>query len=198
MSVTSGLGSFNKDKVANKFGIQLKKKDTNQQQEQLNSSSETKIFVTETTSLTKTKTMSDLRVPNKSNGFQSNTLEPNQKTLENSIKSKSNNELMSTSMHNERRDSKNSNVNHSNISNPVKTNQTSDTLKRFSLTSNDQTKSSEASSIKRTSISTTTTNKTEAQIEYQKDQPLYKRQLSKTLDNTTSITSKNLTQSNSR
>jgi hypothetical protein len=100
-------------------------------------------------------------------------------------------------MHNERRDSKNSNVNHSTISNPVKTNQTSDTLKRFSLTSNDQTKSFEESSIKRTSVSTTT-NKTEAQIEYQKDQPLYKRQLSKTLDNTTSITSKNLTQSNSR
>jgi myosin-light-chain kinase len=181
MSVTPGLGSFNKDKVANKFGIQLKNKETTKQ------STEKKIFITETT--TTTITMSDL------NGFRSNTLAPNQKTLENSAKSKSNNELISTSLHNERHDPSNSNVNHSTISSSVKLNQSSDILKRSSLTSDDQTKSPE----KRTSIPT---NKTEAEIEFQKDQPLYKRQLSKTLDNT--ITSKTKhpyelpTQSNSR
>jgi hypothetical protein len=81
-------------------------------------------------------------------------------------------------MHNERRDSSNSNVNHSTISTPVKS---SDTVKRSSLTTNDQTKPPE----KRISVPT---NKTEAEIEYQKDQPLYKRQPSKTLDN--AITSK--------
>jgi hypothetical protein len=181
MSVTPGLGSFNKDKVANKFGIQLKNKETTKQ------STEKKIFITETT--TTTITMSDL------NGFRSNTLAPNQKTLENSAKSKSNNELISTSLHNERHDPSNSNVNHSTISSSVKLNQSSDILKRSSLTSDDQTKPPE----KRTSIPT---NKTEAEIEFQKDQPLYKRQLSKTLDNT--ITSKTKhpyelpTQSNSR
>lgn len=42
--------------------------------------------------------------------------------------------------------------------------------------------------------------KTEAQIEYQKDQPLYKRQLSKSLDNSASAISrmKQIQESNSR
>jgi hypothetical protein len=45
-------------------------------------------------------------------------------------------------------------------------------------------------SIKSQNIPTATT-KTVAEIEHQKDQPLYKRQLSKTLDNATSIAIKN-------
>jgi hypothetical protein len=69
----------------------------------------------------------------------------------------------------------------------------------------DRKKSPELSSIKRPNITKTTEHplspskhasipthiiKTEAQIELQKDQPLYKRQLSKTLENATSMGNK--------
>ncbi|CAF4705535.1 unnamed protein product, partial [Rotaria sp. Silwood2] len=84
------------------------------------------------------------------------------------------------------------------------------TDRRASLTLPNQNKLSEPSTIKRTSIGKipeqtissgysidyqsnipTTMTKTTADIEHQKDQPLYKRQLSKTLDNITSIANKN-------
>jgi len=211
MSVTPGLGAFNKDKVANRFGIQLKNKDTNKQSQQ--PSTEKIIINTDTSIVTKNKTVSDFRVQNQSNGFQS---EPLKKTLENSIKSKSNIELISMPMHNERRDSLNSNVNHSTSLNPVKLNsqlssKLSDTIKIPNLIPKDRSKSPSPSSIKQTNItersvspipsskqSTIPTTKTEAQIEHQKDQPLYKRQLSRTLDNTIILTSKTPILSNTR
>jgi len=228
MSVTPGLGAFNKDKVANKFGIQLKNKDTNKQTQQLlTTSTEKRIINTEPSTVTNNKTVSDFYIQKQSNGIKSNTNlsktpEPLRKTLENSTKSKSTSGLISTMMHNERNDSLNSNVNHSTSLNPVNSTKSnsqsssnillssklSDTIKRSSLTSKDRSKSPEPSSIKRTSIikpteqtllSTlsskrssipTTPTKTIAEIEHQKDQPLYKRQLSKTLDNTTSLANK--------
>jgi hypothetical protein len=212
MSDTPNLSAFNKDKVANKFGIQLKNKDKNKQSQQtLSLSTEKKINNTETSIVTKNKTVSDFRIQNQLNGFQSNT-EP-------SLKSKSNIELISTSTNNDRRNSFNLNVNHSdclNTNQSIKSNSQStlnisfpsksfDTTKRSSLTPMDRKKSPESSSIKRTNITKTTEHplssskqasipthiiKTEAQIELQKDQPLYKRQLSKTLENATSMGNK--------
>jgi hypothetical protein len=214
MSVTPGLGSFNKDKVANKFGIQLKKKDTNKQSQQpLNPSTEKININTDTSAVTENKTVSDSCLQNQSNGLKSKTPEPLRKTLENSSKSKSSVGLVSTLTYNERRDSFNSNVNHSTSLNPVKSNsqsslttlsssQSPDTIKQSSLISKNRSKSPSPSLSKRTSIIKTTTEqpmsqtlsskqtniptsttKTVAEIEHQKDQPLYKRQLSKTLDN---------------
>jgi hypothetical protein len=293
MSGTTNLPASNKDKVANKFGIQLKPKDTNKPS--LSPTTEKKSINTETTTVLKNKTVSDFRVQNESNGFQtktntinhhstsSKTPEPTRKNLENSTKSKSSIALVSVPTTNERRDSLTSNVNHSTSLNPVKSLSQSLSSKspeiikrsslisisidpRSSLSSKDRSKSPEPSSIKRLSITKTpernvspgpssirrlsitktpersvspgaspmkrisvtktpersvspgssirrtsgtktpeqtspallikrpsisTTTKTEAQIEHQKDQPLYKRQLSKTLDNVTSMTNKN-------
>jgi hypothetical protein len=236
MSGTPNLGAFNKDKVANKFGIQLKTKDSlTQIQRPLTPTTEKKSTITESSSIvTKSKIVSDFRKQNDSNGFQSNTNhsallktpEPTRKLVENSIKSKSSSELISTPINNERRTSLTPNVNHSTTSNPVKSNEpikslspsssstnlsplkSPEIVKRSSLTPINRSVSPEPSSIKRLSLTKsteraispvssikppnvpTTINKTEAAIEHQKDQPLYKRQLSKTLDNATSIVNK--------
>ncbi|CAF3317793.1 unnamed protein product [Rotaria socialis] len=243
MSVTPGLGAFNKDKVANKFGIQLKNKDSNKQSQQLlTSSSEKKTVNTETSTITESKTVSDFRTKNESNGLKtkknirrqcpsSKTPEPVRKSLENSIKSKSSLELVSTSTNHERRNSLNTNVNHSKSSILVESNESincispclsssssnillspkpSTTMKRSSLTLIDRDILLEPSLTERISTTTTTKKrivspeasanqlnisksmtKTEAEIEHQKDQPLYKRQLSKTLDSPTSMANKN-------
>ncbi|CAF1013803.1 unnamed protein product [Rotaria magnacalcarata] len=248
MSVTPGLGAFNKDKVANKFGIQLKNKDSNKQSQQpLTSSSEKKTVNTETSTITESKTVSDFRTKNESNGLKtkknicrqspsSKTPEPIRKSLENSIRSKSSLELVSTSTNNERRNSLHANVNHSKSLILVKSNESincispclsssssnillspkpSTTMKRSSLILIDRDILLEPSLTERTSITKTTTTttttkrtvspkasvnqlnisksmtKTDAEIEHQKYQPLYKRQLSKTLDNPTSMTNKN-------
>lgn len=211
MSVTPGLGAFNKDKVANKFGIQLKNKDNKQIQRTLSPSNEKIFFDQEQTNLTKTMKIINNKssLPNQSNGFQSKTPEPLRKTFENIQKSKSTSGLASILIENERPNLFNININHhSTLINSVQSNSLSiNPIKRSSLTPNDRTKSpspspslslsSSPSSIikpsersispipspKRSSIPT----KTEAEIEHQKDQPLYKRQPSKTLDKTTLI-----------
>jgi len=240
MNTTPGLGSFNKDKVANKFGIQLKPKDTNKQsQPPLSPLNERKTIHTETSSVTKNKTVSDFRVQNESNGFQTNTNIPKHSTssktpqsiknsLENSTKSKSTIELVSTSMNNERRDSLTSNVNHSTFLKPVKSTPSIESLSKSSSSSNILLLSKSPETVKRSSltpISTdrqsinitkttertisptpsiksqnipTATTKTVAEIEHQKDQPLYKRQLSKTLDTATTSATKNPILSNTR
>jgi hypothetical protein len=226
MNTTPGLGSFNKDKVANKFGIQLKPKDTNKQsQPPLSPLNERKTIHTETSSVTKNQTVSDFRVQNESNGFQTNTNITKHSTssktpqsIGNSTKSKSTIELVSTSMNNERRDSLTSNVNHSTSLKPVKSTLSIESLSKSSSSSNILLLSKSPETVKRSSltpISTdrqsiltskdrsispkpsiksqnipTGTTKSVAEIEHQKDQPLYKRQLSKTLDNATSIANK--------
>ncbi|CAF0872645.1 unnamed protein product [Rotaria sp. Silwood1] len=250
MSVTPGLGAFNKDKVANKFGIQLKAKDTKKQaQRPLNQSTEKQSINIETSTLTENKTVSDFRLQKETNGLKTNknthnqtsssqTSEPIKKSLENSIKSKSTIGLVSTSTDNEGHDSLNSNVNHSKSLNLVKSDESINSVasssksknllssklsntvnksnsasvptdRRASLTLPNQNKLPEPSTTKRTSIAKipeqtvlsqhfvnqsnipTTKTKTEAEIANKKDQPLYKRQLSKTLDNVTSILNKN-------
>lgn len=216
MSVTRDLGAFNKNKVANKFGIQLKNKDADKQSQRPLSPSSDKILInTDATTVAKNKTLNDSHSSSKqSNGFQSKTPEPIRKSPENSLKSKSNSGHISIPVNNERRDSLNVNVNHSTLSNSVKSNSLSPSttnnlstnpVKRSSLTPNDRSKSPSPSPIKRISIIKTPERsispipspkpssipiKTEAEIEHQKDQPLYKRQLSKTLDNATSLTNK--------
>lgn len=245
MSVTPGLGAFNKDKVANKFGIQLKNKDSNKpSQRPLTSSTEKQTVNTETSTITENEKVNDFRPKNESNGLRtkkhilqqspsSKTPEPIRKSLENSIKSKSSLELVSTSTNNERRNSLHTNVNHSKASVLAKSNELincispclsssssnillspkpSTTMKRSSLipvstmdrraslTLIDRDILLEPSLTKRTVSPKPSVNqsnipksktKTEAEIEHQKDQPLYKRQLSKTLDNLTSMTNKN-------
>ena len=192
MSVTPNLSGFNKDKVANKFGIQLKKKENNQstQSQSLSSSTETNILQT------KSKTINEFSSENQSNGFISKSSELLKKPLDNSIKSKSTNELISTSSSSNERSSSSSlksNIPHSTNANPVKlinSSIQSDSQSFIStLTSKDRSKSPSPSPNKRTSMTTTTT-KTEAEIEHQKDQPLYKRQPSKPLDNPTSMTNR--------
>lgn len=253
MSVTPGLGAFNKDKVANKFGIQLKAKDTKKpSQRLLNTSTEQKPSDTKASIITENKTVSDFCLQNELNGFKSNknilnqspssqTLQPIRKSLENSKKSKSTIGIASTITLDEQINHSNSNVNHSKSENLVKPNELTNSvypssspsssnislpsesfnsLKRSSLTpvnndrrtiaaSTGRNKSLEPLSVKQTSVTIITeqptlptsstqqssiktmTTKTEAEIEHQKDQPLYKRQLSKTLDNSTPITNKN-------
>jgi hypothetical protein len=189
MSVTPGLGSFNKDKVANKFGIQLKPKGSSQQSL---TTSTTKITSTTTgaaSSITKNKTVSDFRANNNTNGFSSNTSEPIKKVPDKSLTSKSTSGLVSTSVNNERSDSLTSNVNHSTKKSkepsPAKS---PATAKKSSIISNERAVSP-APSVKGPSVSIVTPpHKTEAQIQHQKDQPLYRRQLSKPIDPTSSAT----------
>ncbi|CAF1448428.1 unnamed protein product [Adineta ricciae] len=232
MNVTPGLGSFNKDKVANKFGIQLKGKDGSKQADQS----------VGMTLGTKNKTVSDFRFQNDSNGLKSNsnstTLQSRKISLEPTPKSQSSIALLSTSTFNERRNSFNSDVNHSTTLKPVKTTPSTESLlksppktRRTSQTSI----SPEPSLIRRTSVTNVieqpisiikrrsitpispepspvrrisitkpaeqsiptssspkqnSLSKTEAEIEHQKDQPLYKRQLTKTLENSTSTSNK--------
>jgi hypothetical protein len=178
MSKTPSLGSFNQDKVANKFGIQLKPKGSSQQ------------LSTGTSNITKNKTVSDFRTDNSTNGFLSNTnrstssktSEPIKKIPEKSITSKSTSALTTSSINNERTNSLTSNVNHSTATSkqpsPAKS---PATTKRSNIISTERSVSP-VPPVKRPSVSITTP-KTEAQVEHLKDQPLYRRQLSKPLDN---------------
>jgi len=136
MSVASGLGAFNKDKVANKFGIQLRTKDSS------SSSSRPSTPLIEK----KNPTVGDFRSSTKFNG-----LTP--------------------------------------TSTPIiaKKSQSSQTLVRSPAAHH----STKRDASKERSKNLTKPTKTNAQIEQQKDQPLYKRQSSKTLDNPTSTLSKN-------
>ena len=235
MSVTPGLGAFNKDKVANKFGIQLKKKETNENcvQSPLSPSMEMEsTMITETSTVTKNNTVSDFRSQNQSNGFASETLsndrsslspsksnESTSKPMGQSSKSKSTAGLMTTTtttttMSNDNRKlsspsspSPISTSNHSNDSScPVNSNEliqspsdsSVSTDRRSSPINDDPSVASVARSLLQEvnpvegkaschlSLSPSLA-KTDAQIEHQKDQPLYKRQLSKTLDNSTSV-----------
>jgi len=168
MSVTPGLGAFNKDKVANKFGIQLKTKDASQR-----SLTEKKPTTTiGASNVTKNKTIGDFRTDNSTNGFELNknrtitskTPEPTRKNIDKSVTSKSTSGLVNKSAKtNEQSNSLTSNVNHS-----IK---------------NSSTATSSTPSIKQPSVP-----KTEAQIEHQKDQPLHRIQVSKPLENSSSPT----------
>jgi len=192
MSGTPGLGAFNKDKVANKFGIQLKPKDASQR-----SSTEKKSTTTTTTSetsnVTKNKTISDFRTNNSTNGFllntnrtnSSQTPEPIKKNIGKPVTTKSTSGLVNTPVKTNEKPSTSKSTSGL-VNTPVKTNE-----KPTSLTSNINHSTTKRSSItpteravspapptKRPSVS-----KTESQIKHQKDQPLYRRQLSKPLDN---------------
>ena len=125
MSVASGLGAFNKDKVANKFGIQLRPKD--------GSSSRPATPLLEK----KTPTIGDFRSATKINGLTptSTPVFPR--------KTQSSQALVAPPA-----------VQHS--------------------TPRDASKERPTAAIK--------PKKSDAQVEQQKDQPLYKRQSSKTLD----------------
>jgi hypothetical protein len=188
MSTTPGLGAFNKDKVANKFGIQLKPKDTAQR-----SSTEKKpITTTNTSTVTKNKTIGDFRTDNSTNGFlintnrstSSKTPEPIRKVNEKSATNKSTSGLVNTSLKsNEQSHSLTSNVNHS-------TTKSKDSLKSKSPTT---TKRVSPTPTNRSvspvpPLKQPSKQKTEDQIEHQKDLPLYRRQLSKPLENTSSTT----------
>lgn len=225
MSVTPSLGSFNKDKVANKFGIQLKPKNTNTQiQQSLSPTTGKKI-----SSLTKTNSISDSHLQNQSNGNLSKSPQMIRKMFEQSSETKSNNNHLSISTIDQRRASLNLNVNHSTNSNLLTTKPMSNSQLLLQTSNRNKSLSISPSTSRRTSIKktperslspniiskqsiqsksperplspvsipkrpstplTTTTTKTEQEIEHQKDQPLYKRQLSKTLDNNTSTANK--------
>ena len=74
MNLTSGLGAFNKDKVANKFGIQLRPKDSNQSvQRPVTPSIERRNFTSNPFERGKTPVPADLRTSTKINGFSSNS-----------------------------------------------------------------------------------------------------------------------------
>lgn len=216
MSVTPGLGSFNKDKVANKFGIQLKTKDGSKQAAR--PANEPPATVS------KNKTVSDFRRPTLSNGSAadaksaapSSTRTSTNSSFQNSVKSKSSIGLVSTGTVEERRKSLTSNENHSTPSKPVKPSTSSSNLSSLPLSPETINQTALArspspvrrpsvaaqppSAVRRTSVTSIAPEptpvskpadllpvpaKTEAEIEHQKDQPLYKRQLTKTIDNAT-------------
>ena len=130
MSVPPNRAMFNQDKVANKFGIQLKPNKSN-------SSSPTTTTITDHSIPSKDSINEDLPREKQSNGL------------------------------------------------PV-CNCSSDLLeKNFDEVNNEPINliHSTSEQTKRSSFSSSTSPKTEAQIEYQKDQPLYRRQPSKPLDN---------------
>ncbi|CAF1025030.1 unnamed protein product [Adineta steineri] len=193
MSGTPSLGAFNKDKVANKFGIQLKPKDAPRRPS--TSLIETKPSATTgSLNLTKNKTINDFRTNNNPNGFISKTdrpttlktVEPTKKLPEKTATtSKSTSTLLNTSTKNEKSNSLTSNASHSTtISKQPSPLKSPVTTKRSSITSIERAVSP-APPIKRPNTSTTIT-KTEAQVENKKDQRLDRRQISKPLDNTSS------------
>jgi len=173
MSVTSNLGSFNKDKVANKFGIQLKNKNTNAPTQQAISPTNDKKI----SSVTKNNTICDFRSQD----------QPNFDSAKSNV-----DQLSITTTNEQRRTSLNINSNHSTDSNSqLLLLQSSDNKKSSSISPSVSRRTSQSKTPERPIIpTTTTTTKTEEEIEHQKDQPLYKRQLSKTLDNNTSTTTK--------
>lgn len=155
MSLTPGLGAFNKDKVANKFGIQLKGKDA-----PTRSTTEKKPTTPETPTVTKNKTISDFRTDKNTNGFLTNT-KPSEATKK-SPTSKSTSGLVNTSIDpKQQSNSLTSTNNHSKI------------------------KSKESSSSKSLSTINRTPSPSAAKKDAQKDQPLSRRQSSKQLEQTT-------------
>ena len=66
MSVASGLGAFNKDKVANKFGIQLRAKESSRPS---TPASEKKLSPVTPGTVTKNQSIGDFRSASKQNGF---------------------------------------------------------------------------------------------------------------------------------
>jgi len=180
MSVTPGLGAFNKDKVANKFGIQLKPKDAPQR------SSTT--VTTGTSTVTKNKTIGDFRTDKSTNGFLTNTNRPaasktpetTRKVIEKSLPTnKSTSGLVNTSVNiNQQSTTLTSNVNHST---PKSKESLTTTTKRSSITPTERAVSP-TPPIKRPNVP-----KTETPTQDKKDLPLYKkRQSSKPLDSTPS------------
>ncbi|CAF3524904.1 unnamed protein product [Rotaria socialis] len=198
MSVTPGLGVFNKDKVANKFGIQLKAKEVLQQPSTPLTAK--KIATSRTSCVPKNKTISDFRTDNNVNEFLSNTnptstssiSEATRKHSEKPTTNKPSLGPVNTSVRHEQSHSLNTNTNHSTEKSteslPAKPFEIS---KKKMITSTEQAVSP-ALPVKQSSV-LATHQKTEAQIQHQKDQPLYKRQLSKTLDNNSSPINKSTT-----
>ena len=236
MNLTSGLGAFNKDKVANKFGIQLRPKDSTQavQRPQTPSIERRNFPSSNPFERGKTPVTTDLRTPTKLNGFPSNSKPKNvpspsatSKTPETRRKvdhqlqtSKSTSGLLNSSMDKQQSKTSISNDNHSKSSSiPLKSKESVPSIsesklatatRRASLIPTNQVPSPSPSSVRRESrtkadepsvsgsapilsqpsLGSTTKSKTNAEIEHQKDQPLYRRQLSKTLENISPSTGK--------
>lgn len=158
MSLSPGLGAFNKDKVANKFGIQLKGKDAPSR-----TTTEKKPTTPETPTVTKNKTIGDFRTDKNTNGFLSNLKpsEPAKKPMTKSPNSKSTTGLVNTSVNPKQQQQ-----------------QLSSSLPSTNNHSTDKSKPAPA----------TTKQPTVSKSDAQKDQPLSRRQSSKQLDHTTSTT----------
>ncbi|CAF0833399.1 unnamed protein product [Adineta ricciae] len=179
MSTTPGLGAFNRDKVANKFGIQLKPKDAPSTKRPSTSAIDYKPTATTSTTtaattglsiVSKNKTINDFRTEKNTNGFLSTSNHsPVSKPIPDKVStSKSTSNLLNTSVESQRKNSLTTNVNHS----TTKSREPSPAPLKRAV--------SPAPPVKKP---TTSSPKTEAQIEHQKDQPLYRRQLSKPLEN---------------
>lgn len=231
MNVTSGLGSFNKDKVANKFGIQLKTKETAKQiSSSLSPTIEKRITNEEKSSESTEKCFNDCSIKSEFNENENENENQSSNSSDNFDGSNENKDEKSNidinqstitgqtlKKENSNFDLSNININHSTSINliqsedrqlfsPCKTIDERQIISNVfietrtilenqiqigsknSLTTNDLNNGS-LTCIKRTSIPISS-SKTEAEIEHQKDQPLYKRQLSKTLDNVTSLNNK--------
>ena len=220
MSVASGLGAFNRDKVANKFGIQLKGKDSNQSSSRPATPATTKKFsTTNTSNVSKNQTIGDFRRNINTNGTNiqpspmSSPLmvkksETKVKSIENSSSlstTKSSSGLKNSSNNNERSNASKSSIDHSiHLNSSIQTNHQSipksPTTRKKSIESpiNQSMNNSKKSSNETVSHNDRTNSnglnantKTNAEIEHQKDQPLYKRQSSKNLDNLSSTNNKN-------
>ena len=177
MSVKPGLGAFNKDKVANKFGIQLKAKDA-------------PTASSGASTVTKNKTIGDFRADKSTNGFLNNTNrpvgsktpEPTRKVIEKTAPINKS----STVNVNQKSTTLTSNVNHSTTkSKESLTTTTTTTTKRTSPTPGERP-ASPTPPVKQQQQQKPAASKSESSSESKKDQPLYRRQLSKPLDNTPS------------
>jgi hypothetical protein len=175
MSVKSSLGAFNKDKVANKFGIQLKPKDAS-------------TASSGTSTVTKNKTIGDFRTDKSTNGFLNNTNRPvGSKTPEPTrkvIEKTSPINKSSTVNINQQSTTLTSNVNHSTTKSKESLSPTT-TTKRTSQTPA-QRAASPTPPAKKQQQPQPAAPKPEASNQSKKDQPLYRRQSSKPLDNTPS------------
>ena len=172
MSLTPGLGAFNKDKVANKFGIQLKGKDR--------STTEKKPTTPETPTVTKNKTISDFRTDKNTNGFLSNIKSSSESTKK-SPTSKSTSGLVNTSIDpKQQSNSLTSTNNHSN----TKSSKSLTTINRTPSPSAAKKDAQKDQPLSRRQSSKQLEQPAATKNDAQKDQPLSRRQSSKQLEQT--------------
>jgi hypothetical protein len=211
MSEASRLGAFNKDKVANKFGIQLRPKETNKTSSRpstplfekksstINASNRTAVSSTDIDSRRQTQINTSRTSRGNGTGVPSR-VDPSTNNNDTLPPGKSSSGLNNATTSNERTRCSTSSVHHSAVSNRTQTQDTTEghadsvnsptsdlrsTGRRTSLNNVDQRLLLPGSSLLDPLNSTGASNtKTLAQIEQQKDQPLYRRQSSRTLDPT--------------